>query len=123
MPVADSFITLAGCIVVAGVLFDIFASVIVPRPVRSTLMMSAMLRRYTWRAWRLAFLPVQPEQRREVLLGIFAPFTMILMLCGWVFGLILGFGLIFFGQRTGLHPQPHDLGTAVYYAGTSVLTS
>lgn len=122
MQVLNAFITLAGGVIVAAVLFDIFASVIVPRPVRSTLMMSAMLRRYTWRAWRFAFLPVQPEQRREVLLGIFAPFTMVLVLCGWVFGLIFGFGLIFFGLRTGLHPQPSDLGTAVYYAGTSVLT-
>lgn len=122
MPAVDVLITLAGCAIVAAVLFDVFASVIVPRPVRSTLMMSAMLRRYTWRAWRLAFLGVQPEQRREVLLGVFAPFTMILLLCGWVFGLIFGFGLIFFGLRSGLHPQPTDLGTAVYYAGTSLLT-
>ncbi|MBV8263530.1 MAG: two pore domain potassium channel family protein [Candidatus Eremiobacteraeota bacterium] len=122
MPVADVISVFFGCVIVAAILFDIFASVIVPRPIRSIVMVSALLRRYTWRIWRFAFIGVQPAQRREVLLGIFAPFNMVLLFCGWVFGLILGFGLIFFGLRSGIHPPAQDLGTAVYYAGTSLLT-
>ncbi len=122
MSARDWFALILGCVIVATVLFDIFASVIVPRPVRSTFQVSALLRRYTWRLWRYLCIGVQPPQRREVLFGVFAPMVMVLLLCEWVFGLIIGFGLVFWGLQNGLHPVPSDLGTAVYYAGTSLLT-
>jgi hypothetical protein len=116
------FFVALGVLVVFIILFDIFASVLVPRPVRSALLVSANLRRYTWRLWRALLLSIEPPQRREFLLGIFAPFVMVLLLGAWVFGLILGFGLIFLGLAHGLRPMPTDLGSAMYYAGTSLLT-
>jgi Ion channel len=112
----------AGFIVITVIIFDIFASVLVPRPVRSALLVSAYLRRYTWRAWRRLCIGIQPPQRREFFLGIYAPFVMVLLLGGWVFGLILGFGLVFLGLQAGLRPPPIDVGAAMYYAGTSLLT-
>ncbi|HXN09472.1 MAG TPA: potassium channel family protein [Candidatus Acidoferrales bacterium] len=117
-----SFFVGLGIIIVFVILFDIFASVLVPRPVRSALLVSAYLRRYTWSAWRALCLGVETPQRRELLLGIFAPLVMVLLLGTWVFGLILGFGYIFLGLQEGLRPMPADLGTAMYYAGASVLT-
>jgi len=118
----DVFLIALGCFMIGAILFDVFASVIVPRPVRSTLLVSALLRRYTWRAWRSLCIGIQPAQRREVLLGVFAPLVMVLLLCGWVFSLIVGFGLVFFGLKAGLNPTPPDLSAAMYYAGTSLLT-
>jgi hypothetical protein len=112
----------AGLILICIILFDVFASVIVPRPVRNALVRSAYVRRYTWRAWRAMCLGIQSPARRESFLGMYAPMSMVLMLCFWVFGLILGFGLIFFGLRDGLQPEPANFGAALYYAGTSLLT-
>lgn len=112
----------AGLIVIGIILFDVFATVVVPRPVRGALVRSAYIRRYTWRAWRSLCLGVQPPARRESLLGMYAPMVMVLLLCIWVFGLIFGFGLVFFGLRDGLQPVPYGLGDALYYAGTSLLT-
>ncbi len=112
----------AGFVVIAVIIFDIFASVLVPRPVRSALLVSAYLRRYTWRAWRRLCIGIEPPQRRDFFLGIYAPFVMVLLLGGWVFGLILGFGLVFLGLQDGLRPPPTDIGAAMYYAGTSLLT-
>jgi len=117
-----SFFVTLGIIIVFVIVFDIFASVLVPRPVRSAFLMSAYLRRYTWRLWRALCIGIEPPQRRELLLGIFAPLVMVLLLGGWVFGLILGFGCIFLGLQEGLRPMPTDIGTAMYYAGASVLT-
>lgn len=113
---------LTGLVVVGMMLFDVFATVIVPRPVRGALVRSAYVRRWTWRAWRQLSIDMQPPQRREFFLGIYAPLVMVLMLGIWVFALILGFGLIFYGLRDGLHPAPANLGGAIYYAGTSLLT-
>lgn len=117
-----SFFVTLGIIIVFVIIFDIFASVLVPRPVRSAFLVSAYLRRYTWWAWRSLSFGVQSPQRRELLLGIFAPLVMVLLLGAWVFGLILGFGFIFLGLQNGLRPVPEDLGVAMYYAGASVLT-
>jgi len=118
----QSFFVIFGIVIIFAILFDIFASVLVPRPVRSAFLVSAYLRRYTWSLWRTLFIDVAPPQRRELLLGIFAPLVMVLLLACWVFGLILGFGFIFLGLQEGLRPMPTDLGAAMYYAGTSLLT-
>jgi len=59
---------------------------------------------------------------RDQLLGLFAPAATILLLGAWLSGLILGYGLILFALRAELHPDPQDLGTALYFAASSILT-
>jgi uracil-DNA glycosylase family 4 len=113
---------LAGLVLLGIILFDVFASVVVPRPVRGAFVRSGYVRRHTWRAWRAMCLGIQSPAHREAYLGMYAPMVMVLLLCIWVFGLILGFGLIFFGLRDGLRPVPPGFGAALYYAGTSLLT-
>jgi hypothetical protein len=45
-----------------------------------------------------------------------------MLLFAWVVALALAFGLILFALRDQLEPPPTNLGTAVYFAATSVLT-
>jgi len=40
----------------------------------------------------------------------------------WAIALIFGYGLLFLAFRGELQPQPSDLGTALYFAGSSLLT-
>ena len=56
------------------------------------------------------------------MLGVFAPLVVVILLVLWVFGLVLGFGLIFLGLGRQLNPMVQDFPTALYFAGTSVLT-
>jgi hypothetical protein len=46
----------------------------------------------------------------------------IALLGSWLVTLIVGYGLILFALRDQLRPVPPDLGTAIYFAATSVLT-
>jgi hypothetical protein len=46
----------------------------------------------------------------------------IALLFSWLSTLILGYGLILYALRDQLRPVPPDLGTAVYFAATSLLT-
>jgi hypothetical protein len=112
----------AGLIVVGIILFDVFTSVIVPRPVRGSFRLSSHLLRTTWPVWRRASLGSVQPQRQEMLLGIFAPAIMVVLLGVWVVGLIIGYGLIFYGLAAQIQPPPHSLGSATYFAGTSLLT-
>lgn len=111
-----------GILIIAAVLFDLFASVIVPRPVPSRLLVSAYLRRFTWLAWSRLFFDLQPPRRREIVLGFFAPASVVMLLGTWLFGLIIGYGLVFFGFQAQ-KPLSPTLWEASYLAGSAVLNS
>ena len=53
---------------------------------------------------------------------MFAPAATVAFLVAWLVTLILGYGLILFALRDELQPVPQNLGTALYFAATSVLT-
>lgn len=61
-------------------------------------------------------------ERREDFLGTYAPFYLVTMLVTWVASLLLGWGLVFYGLRSQMHPAGLHLGDAIYYAGASLLT-
>jgi len=56
------------------------------------------------------------------MMGTFAPAIVVILLIAWIAGLVLGFGLQFHALRDQIHPVPGNIGTAFYFAGTSVLT-
>jgi hypothetical protein len=111
-----------GTAIVVIVLFDVFATVIVPRPVPGTLLLSSYLRSAMWHGWRSAFLAVQPAVRREMLLSFFAPLFILTVLAIWLGALIFGFGCIFNGLALQLRPAADSLGQTMYFAGTTLLT-
>jgi hypothetical protein len=111
----------AGAAIIAIIFFDIFQTVIVPRPTGWRYRPSAWLSRSSWRGWsRFAFRFVGGSAREDFL-GAFAPFMLVTLLIFWIALLIVGYGLIFFGLRSQVKPTP-DFGAAIYYAGTSLLT-
>ncbi len=117
----DAIFMLAGTLLVLSTFSDFFQSVIVPRPARRRLRGSANISRWGWKAWSWFGHSAVGNDEREDFLGTFAPLLLIVLLAYWVACLIIGYGLIFFGLRAGLRPEP-DLGGAVYFAGTSLLT-
>jgi len=117
----DTLIALAGIVVVALTVSDVFQSVIVPRPV-SLLRPSAYVSRFGWQYVAPLIARVRNADRRENLLGVYAPALLITLLVMWVAALVLGFGAIFFALRHQLRPEPANYWAATYYAGTSLLT-
>jgi hypothetical protein len=117
----DALIALIGTVVLLLTVSDIFQSVIVPRPV-SFVRPSAYVARYGWRIVAQLCTGVANAERRESLLGVFAPALLVTLLVLWVVTLVFGFGAIFYALRGELHPVPANFWAAVYYAGTSTLT-
>jgi len=111
-----------GIVVVAYVLNDVFQSVVVPRPTPARYRITRWVVRPGWRAWRWMGLRTSSSGERERMLGMFAPLVVVVLLVLWLSGLALGFGFIFFALRGQLHPVVQDFPTALYFAGTSVLT-
>jgi hypothetical protein len=101
--------------------WDLFETVIVPRPTPGWFRIARYVVRGSWRGLRF-IVNGRPGPSRDRILGLFAPAMSIALLGSWLVTLILGYGLILFALRDELRPVPPDLGTAVYFAATSILT-
>lgn len=118
LPVAE---VIAGVAILFAVLQDAFRVVVMPRPYYGFGIGKALLI-VAWRAWRPLGVRRRTVERREGALGAFAPLALLVLLGFWVLGLVLGYGLILHALRDELTPRPPDFGSALYVAGTSLLT-
>jgi hypothetical protein len=116
----DAIFFVAGLLLIWLVLWDLFQSIVLPRPSPGWFRISRYVIRGAWRVVRPIARPNSP--RSERLLGYFAPAITIVLLVIWLAALMLGYGLIFYAFRAELRPAPADFPTAVYFAATCVLT-
>jgi hypothetical protein len=118
----SAFVVLLGVTMAIYVLNDIFQSVVVPRPTPARFRLTRWIVRPGWRLWRFIGLRARSSESRERFLGTFAPLAVVVLIVVWLSGLVLSFGIVFYGIRTQLHPGITDFPSALYFAGTSVLT-
>lgn len=118
----DQLIFAAGVALLVLVAADVFETIVVPRPSTGRYRLSRYTVRPTWRAWRWLGARLRTGLDRDGFYGLFAPGAAILLLVSWLVLLVLGYGLVFFALRAELRPVPDNLGSTLYFAGTSVLT-
>src|SRR4051794_40915186 len=98
---------IAGAVLVASVLLDVFLTVVVPRRAPRAgrrFRLTAYLVPGLWVGWRWVGLRLSSAERREVFLGIYGSLIVIVLLIAWVSGLVLGYGLLLDAQRAQLRP-------------------
>jgi heme exporter protein D len=122
MNAVDIVIGIVGLLVVALILWDVFQSIVVPRPTPSRLRIARYIVVPSWKAWRALAVRTRRGLARDAMLGSFAPGAAIVLLLVWLAGLIVGYGLILYALRDELQPSPPNVGAAIYFAGSSVLT-
>jgi hypothetical protein len=110
-----------GILLLCLVTWDLFETIVVPRPTPDRFRIGRYVVRLSWPAVR-AVGRTRNGKTHDTLLGLFAPAMTLALLVAWLAALILGYGLILFGLRDQLSPSPHDLGTTMYFAASSVLT-
>jgi multisubunit Na+/H+ antiporter MnhC subunit len=110
-----------GVLLLALVFWDLFETIVVPRPTPGWFRIGRYLVRGSWRAIR-ALRDGRPDRSYDRLLGLFAPAAAVGLLVSWLATLILGYGLIMYALRDELRPVPTDLGSTLYFAATSLLT-
>ncbi len=110
-----------GLLLLVLVFWDVFETVVVPRPTPGWFRIGRYIVRSSWRALR-ALRDGRPERSYDRIFGLFAPAITVILLATWLLGLIVGYGLILFALRDELQPVPPDLGSALYFAASSVLT-
>src|SRR5258708_3590809 len=110
-----------GIFLLALTFWDLFETVVVPRPTPGWFRIGRYIVRGSWRGIR-AMRDGSRGRSYDTLLGLFAPAATVALLAAWLIGLIVGYGLVLFALRDELQPVPADLGTTLYFAASSVLT-
>jgi hypothetical protein len=110
-----------GLFILALTFWDLFETVVVPRPTPGWFRIGRYVVRGSWRLLR-AIRDGRPNRSYDRVFGLFAPAATVVLLGAWLAALIVGYGLIMYALRDQLRPVPPDLGTAIYFAATSLLT-
>jgi Ion channel len=110
-----------GVLLIGLVLWDIFQSVVLPRPSPTRVRIARNLIRASWPVWSWRAQRRSTSIDHEKILGSYAPAIVLLLLVTWMFVMVIGFSFVLFALRDGISPIP-DFGSALYFAGTSVLT-
>jgi hypothetical protein len=112
---------LLGAVVLAVVFYDLFQSVVLPRPAVGKLRLSTYILRPLWAAWRWRGNRVNRIERRENWLAAFAPLGLILLLASWGLEIILAYGLVLDALASQIDPPPASFWTSMYFSATSLL--
>ena len=105
-----------GVLLVALTLYDLFESVVLPRPAVGRLRFSPLVLHVFWLVWRAVGRRLEPMRRREAVLGAFGPTAVLMLLLLWAAALVLGYALILMGC------EPTGFGGALYLSASSFLT-
>src|SRR5712692_1601618 len=93
------------------ILYDIFQSVVLPRPAINKLGTVRYLVRAIWWTWRWVGNRMSSIPRRERWLATYGPISVLSFFIAWGAGLVLGYGLVIDGLRDELRPVPDSIGT------------
>lgn len=112
-----------GIALITVLLFDIFQAVLVPRFTPASLRIAPLLvGSVAWPQFRRIAGFIDNEELLDFFLGSFAPLAFVMIFVLWVLSLIFGFALIIHGMANQFHPIVTDFTSAMYLAGTSLLT-
>ena len=115
----------AAVLVIAGVVWDAFETVVLPRQVSRRFRLTRAYSRATWRVWSVLARRVPSSERRETALAVYGPLALLVLLSLWVFLLIVGYALLLWGLGSPLTvngTSAADLGSDLYFSGTTFLT-
>jgi len=112
----SSLYLFAGIALVVLIFWDAFEVMLLPLPIRRNLRLVMLFVRCTWKSWSFVARRLGTGERREKLLGVYGPLSLVLLICLWVGGLILGFGLIHLALR------PDSFLQALYFSGITFFT-
>lgn len=116
----DAIAFVLGVFLLALTLWDLFQTVVVPRPTPGWFRIGRYLVRGSWRVLRSV--RGRAGTSHDTVLGLFAPAITITLLATWLIFLVVAYGLILYAVRDELRPVPTGLGATLYFAATSVLT-
>jgi hypothetical protein len=128
MPVFSTFFSWCefgiGLLICCGVLWDGFATVVLPRTVAPMRRLSGKFTRWSWWLWSRAGRRISQPELRLNFFAVYGPMSVMILLVLWGWLIVLGFTLIYqgLGDRLQVTDGRGGFGTLLYMSGSTFLT-
>ena len=109
------------CLIVI-VLRDVFETIVLPRRVTRRFRLTRFFYRSVWQPWSALARIVRKQKRREILLSIFGPLSLLMLLIMWAVTLVFAFTLIHWAIGSKINSSDSGFLTDLYYSGTTFST-
>jgi hypothetical protein len=110
-----------GVIILVAVFYDLFQTVVLPRPAVRKMQLAPRLIRPMWRVWRWVSQRTSRLDRSEARLAAFGPVALLMVFGVWAAALILAYGLLVDGLHEQFRPAPGDFATAIYISASTLV--
>lgn len=113
-----------GVLLITGVLWDVFETIVLPRRVTRRVRLTRLFYRFTWSPWWAVARAIRKNKRRETFLGIYGPLSLLVLLTVWAASVVFGFALMHWaiGSRMGTVNSGASFFIDFYYSGTTFFT-
>jgi hypothetical protein len=117
-------VLLLSLVLIFMMLLDCFEALILPRRVTRPYRFARLFYRQAWPRWRALASGIRTPGRRQNMLSVFGPLSLLTLFGFWMAGLISGFGLLYWSLELPLSPADRatDLGSYLYLSGTTFFT-
>jgi hypothetical protein len=119
-----SMAAILGVVLILGVLWEGFETVVLPRRVTRRFRLTRFFYRSTWRPWAKVADARIPARQQENWLSIFGPLSLILLLSVWAGCLITGFALVHWSSGSAIITRDGNTGflADLYLSATTFFT-
>lgn len=107
-----------GLALVSFVFLEAFEALVLPRRVLRSFRFTRLYYRSAWRVWVGVARVTLSAQRKQTLLSMFGPLSLLILFAIWAAALIVGYGLM----HHGLEPHEGGFAEALYLSGTTFTT-
>jgi hypothetical protein len=117
-------IGIAGTVLIVVVLWDVFETIVLPRRVTRRVRLTRLFYRACWSPWSAICRTISNSKRRETLLSIFGPLSILVLLTVWALALLTAFAMVHWAIGSRLIPASGPAGffSDLYYSGTTFFT-
>src|SRR6267142_999267 len=118
---AQWVLAVVGLAIIVVVFYDLFQSVVLPRPAVRKVQLARGVVRPMWYVWRWVSQRTSRVDRSEGRLAAFAPIALLMLFAIWASALVLGYGLVLDGFAEEIRPAPPDLITSIYISASTLV--
>jgi hypothetical protein len=113
-----------GLLIWGGVLWDGFATVVLPRTVAPMRRMSGRFTKWSWLLWALVARRIRRPRMRLNFLAVYGPLSVMVLLALWGGLIAIAFAMIYHGLGTQFQAAapPAGFGALLYMSGSTFLT-
>jgi len=115
-------IGILGLVLLGAIVWDAIETVLVPRRIGRRFRLTRGFYIVTWRIWRALVAPVRRPARREAILGVFGPLSLVMLLGCWALGLIVAFALMAWAVQTRGEMAHRGFPLLLYMSGETFFT-